>query len=282
MSTDQSFPKTMCTVCPRHCMIAEGGLGFCRGRRCVSGTVIDDNYGKITAAALDPIEKKPLAAFYPGTRILSVGSYGCNLRCPFCQNCEISMSDGSSLRIDDITPESLCERALELIPQGNIGVAYTYNEPLIGYEFVRDTAKLVHRANMKNVVVTNGWTETATMEAVLPYTDAFNIDLKGFTDSFYKMVGGTLSVVKDNIILASKSSHVEVTTLIIPGENDTENEMTELASWLASVNPDIVLHVTRFFPCYKMQDRPPTAVQKVLSLTETAGKYLRNVKAGNI
>ena len=274
--------KTVCTACPRHCRIPEGGLGFCRARRCVSGTVIDDNYGKITAAALDPIEKKPLARFFPGSRILSVGSWGCNLRCPFCQNYEISMTDGSDIRFDDITPEELCRRAQQLAPQGNIGVAYTYNEPLVGWEFVRDTAKLVHEAGMKNVIVTNGWTETATLDAVLPYTDAFNIDLKSYSEAFYKKVGGTLQVVKDNIRRAAASSHVEVATLVIPGENDSTEEMDELSSFLASVSPDIVLHVTRFFPCYHMTDRGPTPVQKVLDLADTARKHLKYVYEGNI
>ena len=281
MSTEDES-RTVCTTCPRHCRIPEGSLGFCRARRCVSGTVIDDNYGKITAAALDPIEKKPLVRFFPGSRILSVGSWGCNLRCPFCQNYEISMTDGSDIRFDDITPEELCRRAQQLAPQGNIGVAYTYNEPLVGWEFVRDTAKLVHEAGMKNVIVTNGWTETATLDAVLPYTDAFNIDLKSYSEAFYKKVGGTLQVVKDNIRRAAASSHVEVATLVIPGENDSTEEMDELSSFLASVSPDIVLHVTRFFPCYHMTDRGPTPVQKVLDLADTARKHLKYVYEGNI
>ena len=281
MSTEDES-RTVCTTCPRHCRIPEGSLGFCRARRCVSGTVIDDNYGKITAAALDPIEKKPLVRFFPGSRILSVGSWGCNLRCPFCQNYEISMTDCSDIRFDDITPEELCRRAQQLAPQGNIGVAYTYNEPLVGWEFVRDTAKLVHEAGMKNVIVTNGWTETATLDAVLPYTDAFNIDLKSYSEAFYKKVGGTLQVVKDNIRRAAASSHVEVATLVIPGENDSTEEMDELSSFLASVSPDIVLHVTRFFPCYHMTDRGPTPVQKVLDLADTARKHLKYVYEGNI
>lgn len=279
-TTDSSVP--ICQVCPRHCRISEGNLGFCRARRNISGTIVDDNYGKITAAALDPIEKKPLARFYPGSNIFSVGSYGCNLRCSFCQNHEISMTDGRDLNLVDITPENLVARAKDYIPYGNIGIAYTYNEPLIGYEFVRDTAKLAHEEGMKNVVVTNGFTEKETLEAILPYIDAFNIDLKGYTDEFYRKVGGSLEAVKEIIKLAAQKSHVEVTNLVIPGENDSAEEMEQLAAFLRSVSPDIVLHVTRFFPCYKMQDKTPTPVDTVLALTETAKKYLKYVYPGNI
>lgn len=280
MTTDPNVP--ICQVCPRHCRISEGNLGFCRARRNISGTIVDDNYGKITAAALDPIEKKPLARFYPGSKIFSVGSYGCNLRCSFCQNHEISMTDGRDLNLVDITPEDLVARAKDYVPYGNIGIAYTYNEPLIGYEFVRDTAKLAQEAGMKNVVVTNGFTEKATLEAILPYIDAFNIDLKGYTNEFYRKVGGSLEDVKEIIRLAAQKSHVEVTNLVIPGENDRTEEMEEMAAFLRSVSPDIVLHVTRFFPCYKMQDKTPTPVDTVLALTETAKKYLKYVYPGNI
>lgn len=272
----------VCPVCPRHCRIQEGNLGFCRARRNISGKIIDDNYGKITAAALDPIEKKPLARFHPGSKIFSVGSYGCNLRCSFCQNHTISMTDGRGLEMVDVTPQDLAQRAADYLPYGNIGVAYTYNEPLIGYEFVRDTARLVHEQGMKNVVVTNGFTEKATLEAVLPYIDAFNIDLKGYTDAFYRKVGGNLEDVRQIIRLAASKSHVEVTNLVIPGENDSPEEMQELAAFLKSVSPDIVLHVTRFFPCYQMQDRTPTPVETVLALTETARAYLKYVYPGNI
>ncbi len=272
----------VCQVCPRHCVIPEGNLGFCRARRTVNGQIIDDNYGKITAAALDPIEKKPLAQFMPGSMILSLGSYGCNLRCSFCQNHTISMPNMSDLTVDDTTPEFVLEKAKEFIPYGNIGVAYTYNEPLIGFEFVRDCAKLVHEAGMKNVVVTNGYTDMSTLEAILPYIDAFNIDLKSFNEHFYKEVGGNLEDVKKIIERASKDSHVEVTTLVIPGENDSEKEMKALAQFLHSVNPDIVLHITRFFPCYKMTDKEPTPVQTIYKLVDVAKQYLKNVYPGNV
>ena len=182
-----------CGVCFRHCQLEEGQLGFCGGRIARDGRVEAFNYGRITSLALDPIEKKPLARFYPGSLILSVGSFGCNLRCPFCQNHEISWSEQARRFADTaetIRPEALAELAAETQPRGNLGVAFTYNEPLIGYEFVRDTAKLVREHGMKNVMVTNGTAELAVLEELSPYIDAMNIDLKGFTDRWYRELSG--------------------------------------------------------------------------------------------
>jgi pyruvate formate lyase activating enzyme len=231
--------------------------------------------------ALDPIEKKPLARFYPGSKILSVGSYGCNFRCPFCQNCEISMADGEQAETIAVLPEALVQKALELVEKGNIGIAYTYNEPLIGYEFVRDCSKLAKEKNLKNVVVTNGCIHEKPLLELLPLLDAMNIDLKGFTERFYQMVGGDFDLVKQTIQAASKSCHVEVTTLIIPGENDSEEEMDALSSWVASVNPEMPLHVSRFYPCYKMTDRPPTPTETVYRLAGIARNHLKYVYTGN-
>lgn len=188
-----------CSVCFRHCEIPEGKLGFCGARTCRDGVVRAANYGRVTSLALDPIEKKPLRRFYPGSRILSVGSYGCNLRCPFCQNDEISWSKEAFACADtaeSLTPEELAETAVYYRNKGNIGVAFTYNEPLVGYEFVRDTAKLVHEAGMKNVLVTNGTAELSVLEEIAPYIDAMNIDLKGFTDRYYgEVLGGSREMV---------------------------------------------------------------------------------------
>ncbi len=181
----------VCEVCFRHCRIPEGETGFCGGRICRNGRITAGNYGKLSALALDPIEKKPLNRFFPGSMILSVGSYGCNLRCPFCQNHEISWSEESrreAERAERITPEELAEAAESCRDRGNIGVAYTYNEPLIGYEFVRDTARLVQEKGMKNVLVTNGTASLPVLEEILPFIDAMNIDLKGFTDRYYRDV----------------------------------------------------------------------------------------------
>ena len=175
----------VCKVCFRHCNIPEGGLGFCGARTCTDGEVVAANYGRVTSLALDPIEKKPLARFMPGSMILSAGSYGCNLRCPFCQNYQISWSEEAyrfADRAEYISPDELARIALACRDRGNIGVAFTYNEPLIGYEYIRDTAKLVHEQGMVNVIVTNGTADLQVLSELAPYIDAMNIDLKGFTD----------------------------------------------------------------------------------------------------
>ena len=179
------------------------------------------------------------------------------------------------------TPERLVQEALRLQREGNIGLAYTYNEPLVGYEYVRDCAGLVHRAGMVNVLVTNGTIEKTSWRALLPLIDAVNIDLKGFTESWYRKLGGDLETVKRSILLAAEHCHVEITTLIVPGENDSEEEMRALSAWLASVSPEIPLHVSRFFPRYRMQGRPPTPVRTVYRLAEVARESLRYVYTGN-
>ena len=247
------------------------------------------NYGRVTSLALDPIEKKPLARFCPGSMILSVGSFGCNLRCPFCQNYEISWSDaarGFAETAETITPEALTELALKLRRRGNIGIAFTYNEPLIGYEFVRDAAKLAKAEGLKTVIVTNGTAELAVLDELRPYIDAMNIDLKGFTDRYYsEVLGGDRRMVMDFIGSAVRSCHVELTALIVPGENDGEEEMRELAQWVGRLkNPDgegVPLHVTRFFPRFHMCDRKATDVRTVYRLAEVARERLQYVYTGN-
>ena len=278
-----------CQVCFRHCRIQEGRLGFCGGRIARDGRVEAYNYGRITALALDPIEKKPLARFYPGSKILSVGSFGCNLRCPFCQNNDISWSEQAkrlSETAETLSPEELAALALTTRGRGNIGIAFTYNEPLIGWEFVRDTARLARAEGLKNVLVTNGTAELAVLEELKPYIDAMNIDLKGFTDRYYSQVlGGDRKQVMAFIEEAVKTCHVELTTLIVPGENDTEEEMRTLSLWVSRLkNPDgedVPLHVTRFFPRFHMQDRGATPVPTVYRLAEVARKNLRYVYTGN-
>ena len=283
----------VCNVCFRHCDIKEGGKGFCKGRICRDGKVVAGNYGKVTSLALDPIEKKPLAMFYPGSMIVSAGSYGCNLRCPFCQNSEISWSDDADRfeeNADYISPEELFGIAKACAGRGNIGVAFTYNEPLIGYEYVRDTAKLVRDAGMKNVIVTNGTAELSVLEEIIPYIDAMNIDLKGFTDHYYRdVLGGDRGMVMDFIERAVRDCHVELTTLIVPGENDTREEILEMCGWIASlkdrngnvVGKEIPLHISRFFPRFHMTDRRATDVRKVYDLADAAGSVLTNVFTGN-
>ena len=282
-----------CGVCFRHCEISEGRTGFCGGRTCKNGTVQAANYGVITGFALDPVEKKPLRNFFPGSRILSVGSYGCNLRCPFCQNYEISWSEQAMEYANEkhfVSPERLVEAAVQGRSRGNIGLAFTYNEPLIGYEFVRDTAKLIHEAGMVNVLVTNGTAELSVLEEVGPFIDAMNIDLKGFTDRYYRdVLGGDLNMVKAFISRAVELCHVELTTLIIPGENDTEEEMRGLSSWVADlqniscqqIGNTIPLHISRFFPRFHMTDRPPTDIRQIYRLAEVAREKLDFVYTGN-
>ena len=273
--------KTRCELCFHHCVLDVGQIGLCRARACQDGKIVSLNYGKLTSLALDPIEKKPLRRFHPGSLILSVGSFGCNLRCPFCQNHEISMAGDSGIQTVEVSPEQLAAKAAELVPQGNIGVAYTYNEPLIGYEYVQNCAVLVHEQGMINVLVTNGTVEEEPWRALLPLIDASNIDLKGFTPAWYRQLGGNLETVKRSIALAAERCHVEVTTLLIPGENDSEEEIRELARWLASISSEIPLHLSRFFPQYQMVDRLPTPVEQVYRLAEAARGYLSYVYTGN-
>jgi pyruvate formate lyase activating enzyme len=282
-----------CEVCFRHCELKEGAIGFCGGRICRNGKSEAFNYGKITGLAFDPIEKKPLRHFFPGSIILSLGSFGCNLRCPFCQNYDISWSKEAFAYADkaeSVSPEELVMIARRYEVKGNIGIAYTYNEPLIGYEFVRDCAKLVHEAGMKNVLVSNGTAELQILHEIIPYIDAMNIDLKGFSDHYYEdILKGNRKMVMDFIEEAVKYCHVELTTLIVPGENDTQEEMKQLSEWVSklkdkdgnTIGKDIVLHVSRFFPRFHMTDRDATDVRKVYELAEVARENLSYVYTGN-
>ena len=283
----------VCKVCFRHCDLKEGQTGFCGARKYRDGQVTAANYGRVTSLALDPIEKKPLNRFRPGSMILSVGSYGCNLRCPFCQNSGISWSEeafAAAKTAELVTPEELAAAAVRLRDKGNIGLAFTYNEPLIGYEFVRDTARLVHEAGLVNVLVTNGTAELCVLDELLPYIDAMNIDLKGFTDRYYKNVlHGSRTQVTEFIECAVKHCHVELTTLIVPGENDSEDEMREISRWIsqlkdgsgAVIGRDIPLHISRFFPRFRMTDRRATDVSLIYRLADIARENLNFVYTGN-
>lgn len=273
--------KLKCDICPHHCNLGENQIGLCRARSNIDGKIIPINYGQLTAISLDSIEKKPLNRFCPGKNILSVGSFGCNLNCSFCQNYHISMASKDDVRVRSIKPDELIKLALELKVKGNIGIAYTYNEPLVGYEYVRDCSIEARNKGLKNVVVTNGCFNEEPMKGLLPYIDAFNIDLKGFTQEFYRKIGGDLEAVKKFILLASNYSHVEVTTLVIPGENDSEDEIRQLTEFIASIDTSIPLHISRFFPCYKMTDKNPTDVKLVYHLADIAREKLKYVYEGN-
>ena len=268
-----------CPVCFHHCDLREGQRGRCGAREFRDGENVSLNYAEITGLALDPIEKKPLARFFPGSRILSLGSWGCNMRCPWCQNDQISRGPSYSVKI---TPGQIIQRALELRPNGNIGIAYTYNEPTIMPEFIRDTAFPAREQGLKNVLVTNGMTAPEVLAELLPAIDALNIDLKTVRKEAYAKIGGDLDTVLGNIRLAARTAHVEVTALIVPGFSDSEADMETLASLLAGIDPEIPLHVTRFFPAGEMKGTPPTPVQTVINLAETARTRLKYVYTGNI
>ena len=282
-----------CGVCFRHCEIPEGKRGFCGARVCEGGEVKAENYGRITSLALDPIGKKPLSRFHPGSMILSVGSYGCNLRCPFCQNYEISWS-AEAMRLREkaevLSPETLVRYALRAKAYGNIGITFTYNEPLVGWEFVRDTAKLAHEQGLLCVLVTNGTADLSVSEALEGLIDAMNIDLKGFTERYYtEVLGGSLDTVEAFIARAVRYCHVELTTLIVPGENDSEAEMRALPRWVSeltdaegrTIGGEIPLHVSRFFPRFRMTDRPATDTKLVYRLADVAREKLKYVYTGN-
>lgn len=270
--------KVHCRLCPHNCVISEGKRGICGVRINNGGTLFSEVYGKITSIALDPVEKKPLYHFHPGEYILSVGTKGCNLCCSFCQNWQISKN--ISAPTEEITSEALIKKAKEL---GSFGIAYTYNEPFIWYEFVLDTARLAKKAGLSNVLVTNGFVNIPPLEGILPYIDAMNIDLKSFNDDFYKKTcGGRLQPVLETIKRSVRSCHVELTTLIIPTLNDSEEELTGLVDWVyKNAGEGTPLHLSRYFPCYKMT-LPPTPVVSLERAERIAKKKLKHVYLGNI
>lgn len=286
--SEQSGTKAVCWLCPHRCHLADGQTGFCRARQNKGGIIRSLNYGLQTSAALDPIEKKPLYHFHPGSHILSLGSFGCNLRCPFCQNYTISQAGsdgfaGQRLPLDRVTPKEIVAAAQRLEEtSGNIGVAFTYNEPLVGYEFVYDTARLLKEVGLATVLVTNGQIEKDSWLHLLQYIDAVNIDLKGFTQSFYDWIGGDLKTTKAAIEMAAEDGiHVEVTTLVIPGKNDSAAEMAAEAEWLAGISAELPLHLSRYFPRYQSKI-PMTPAETLQNLRHVAEARLRFVHLGNI
>jgi pyruvate formate lyase activating enzyme len=269
-----------CYLCPHNCHIKNGGIGFCGVRKNEEGELYSLNYGEITSVSLDPIEKKPLARFMPGSYILSVGSFGCNMTCGFCQNHSISRERASSSFLES---KDLVELALKSKgEQGNIGIAFTYNEPSIWYEYVYDVCQQSDLTELDIVLVSNGYISPEPLKAILPYISAMNIDLKAFNDDFYKKTcSGDVDSVKRTIEIASTDCHVEVTTLLVNGCNDSPEEIEALCQWLASVDSEIPLHLSRYFPRYKF-DAPPTPVETLYKAKEIADKYLTHVFLGNI
>ena len=277
--------QVICQVCPHACKLALGQVGACRARGNVDGEGGPLGYGRVTSVAVDPVEKKPLARWKPGHTVLSLGSFGCNLHCPWCQNHEISQVGEQGVRWQEASPEDVAALATRLHAEDPrmAGVAYTYNEPLVSWEFVRDCAELVHKAGLSNVLVSAGCVNEQVIAEVAPFIDAANIDLKTFSEKTYRTCAGELATVQATIrtLAATPSCHLEVTTLVVPGVNDTPEEMGALAAWLASVDPQIVLHVSRFHPAYRMRDRGPTAVPLVYELANVARTHLAHVYTGN-
>ncbi|ABP66785.1 Radical SAM domain protein [Caldicellulosiruptor saccharolyticus DSM 8903] len=269
--------KVRCKLCPHGCVILPGNTGFCRARKNIDGKLYSLNYGYISSIAFDPIEKKPLYHFYPGSSILSIGTFGCSFRCQHCQNFEISQLIPNVFEVDT-------ERLIELAKKDKdcIGIAFTYNEPTIWFEYVLDVAKKFKEEGFKTVLVTNGYLNEEPLLELLEVIDAANIDLKAFNDEFYKKVcSGDLESVKRFIEICNKKIHIEITTLIIPTLNDSEEEVENLAKWLSSIDDRIPLHLTRYFPRYKMT-LPPTPKETLFKLREIAKKYLMYVYLGNI
>lgn len=270
--------KVECRLCPHNCKLSENAVGICRARKNVGGELHTLNYGLVSSVALDPIEKKPFYHFHPGTYILSVGTFGCNFKCSFCQNWEIAHDEPD---LYAVTSEQLVEKAKEL--DNCIGLAFTYNEPSIWYEFVYDTCMISKEAGLNNVLVSNGFISEQPLRDLLPFVDAMNIDVKAFTGEYYKKIcKGNLDDVKKTVEIAAKECHVEVTTLVLPGLNDAVEEIGELSRWLASIDKNIPLHLSRFFPNYKMTDLPPTPKETLMRAKGEAEKYLRWVHFGNV
>ncbi len=271
-----------CQLCAHSCKILEGKFGFCKVRQNISGILYTHNYAKLVAANIDPVEKKPLYHFLPGTLTFSIASAGCNFTCGFCQNWEISQFDFSNQYLGE---DFSADKVIKLAQQNNCrSIAYTYTEPTIYFEFVLETAKLAKVAGLRNIFVTNGYISPKAISLLSPYLDAVNIDLKCFKESSYQRIcSAKLSPVLDSIqLLSAAGVWVEVTTLIIPGENDSSEELTAMAKFIASVNKDIPWHLSRFQANYKFKDYVSTP-ERTLKLAYDLGvsQGLHYVYLGN-
>ncbi|NRT89077.1 AmmeMemoRadiSam system radical SAM enzyme [Clostridium beijerinckii] len=271
--------KVRCRICPHNCLIDEEKFGICGVRTLKSKVPITINYGEVTSMGVDPIEKKPLYHFKPSKDILSVGSFGCNMTCSFCQNYEISQGKPQTQYIS-------VEKLMDIIPtiENNIGVAFTYNEPFMWYEYMYDAAKGIkeNNADTSVVVVTNGYINEEPLKKILPYVDAMNIDLKGYTNRYYNNIcGAKLEPVLETIKRCSEYCHVEITTLLVSEENDSLEEARQIAEFIASVDENIPLHLSRYFPRYKMENEA-TKIEKITEAQNEAMKYLKYVYVGNV
>lgn len=281
---DQLFLKhdnyIECTLCPHYCHIKPGKAGICSVRKNTGETIELTTYGVVSGYHLDPVEKKPLYHFFPCHDILSAGSYGCNMRCDFCQNWQISQKNADSFA-KNTDPQKIVNDALSI--KNNIGVAFTYNEPLIWYEFVRDVALKAKERGLYTVMVSNGYVNSYPLSEITGFIDAFNIDLKAFNDEFYRrLTGARMDPVKDSLRqIAGSGKHLEITTLIIPGKNDNENEMEEETKWIAGeIGPDTPFHLSRYFPSFRRDDQA-TPQSSLTGLYEIARKNLKYVYLGN-
>ncbi len=283
----QSLPseKVSCVLCHHNCQISPGQYGICGVRQNRAGELYTLVYGHIIAAHVDPIEKKPLYHFLPGTSSFSIATIGCNFRCPFCQNWQISQAsknEGLTDHGQEYSPEDVVRSAKKHRCQS---ISYTYTEPTIYFEYAFDTAKLAKKEGLANVFVTNGYMSREALETIRPYLDACNVDLKAFHEGFYKdMCGAHLQPVLDSVKLMKEMDiWVEITTLIIPGRNDSEQELTQIARFIKKIDPDIPWHISRFHPDYKYMDAEATPVQSLRLAYNVAKKEgLRFIYIGNI
>ena len=279
---DKENSMVQCGLCPHKCNLNQNKTGLCGTRKNIDGNIKSISYGQVTSLAVDPIEKKPLYHFYPGTAILSVGGFGCNMKCPFCQNYSISQQ-GIEVSQGYVSPEEMVEFARKAtLKAGSIGVAFTYNEPFLSYEYLLDVAPLLKAEGQKVVLVTNGQICQEPLKAILPYIDAMNIDLKAFSEDGYKWMGGDFKTTKNTIRLSLEAGvHVEVSTLVIPGINDDSDMMRSEAMWISKLRKDIPLHLSRYFPRYKLQTEA-TPVATLYRLQEISQECLDYVYLGNV
>jgi pyruvate formate lyase activating enzyme len=269
--------KIQCRLCPHNCLIAPGKFGVCRVRYNNGGSLELPFYGRLSAVAVDPIEKKPLYHFHPGSSILSVGFVGCSFHCPFCQNYHIAHD--TSYPTEEVLPEQLIELCRQ---HGSFGVAYTYSEPIVHLEYVLDTAILARKEGLKNVLVSNGYINPGAAEQLLDLMDAANIDFKSWNPDFYRReIGGRVEEIKRFVEQAHDKISLEVTTLVIPTKNDSPEEIEAIARFLASLSPQIPYHLSAYYPQYRYSI-PPTPPATLRRLAEAARKHLDYVYLGNV